>query len=152
VGRELDFGDVVTWVERFGPLATLVTVTDIGAPHVGTVTVDVATGHLAMRVGTRTRENVLARPALTLSWLHPARDYQLIIDGSGSVDGDPGSDGLYECKVSVERGILHRLAGRVNAGPSCRALSEPAATDQGGEAPCLADLLDEQGRVSGDVS
>ncbi len=141
----------MTWVERFGPLATLVTVTDEGVPHVGTVTVGVATDQLTMRVGARTRENVLARPALTLAWLHPERDYQLIIDGSGSLDGDPGSDGLYECGVMVERGILHRLAGRADAGPSCRPLSEPA-TDQGGEAPCFANLLDERGRVSGDAS
>jgi hypothetical protein len=151
VGRAVEFADVVTWVERFGPLATLVTLTDEGVPHVGTVTVGVATDRLTMRIGARTRENVLGRPALTLAWLHPERDYQLIIDGSGSVDGGPGSDGLYECAVMVERGILHRLAGRTDAGPSCRPLSEPA-TDQGGEAPCFANLLDEQGRVSGDAS
>jgi hypothetical protein len=151
VGRAVEFADVVTWVERFGPLATLVTVTDEEVPHVGTVTVGVATDQLTMRVGARTRENVLSRAALTLAWLHPERDYQLIIDGSGSVDGDPGSDGLYECAVTVERGILHRLAGRTDAGPSCRPLSEPA-TDQGGEAPCFANLLDERGRVSGDAS
>jgi hypothetical protein len=151
VGRAVEFGDVVTWVERFGRLATLVTVSDAGAPHVGTVTVGVASGQLTMRVGARTRENVLARPALSLAWLHPERDYQLIIDGCGSVDGDQGADGLYECAVSVERGILHRLAGRADTGPSCRPLSDPA-TDQGGEAPCFANLLDEQGRVSGDAS
>jgi hypothetical protein len=152
VGREVEFGDVAVWVERFGPLATLVTVTDTGAPHVGTVTVAVATEHLTMRIGARTRDNVLARPALTLAWLHPERDYQLIIDGTGSVDGGPGSDGLYECAVSVERGILHRLAGRADAGPSCRALSEPAPSDRGGEAPCFANLLDDAGRVSGDTA
>jgi hypothetical protein len=151
VGREVEFSDVTVWVERFGPLATLVTVTDAGAPHVGTVTVSAATDELTMRVGARTRENVLARPALTLAWLHPQRDYQLIIDGSGSVGGDPGSDGLYECAVSVERGILHRLAGRPDAGPSCRALSEPVASDEGGDAPCFANLLDDYGRVSGDA-
>ena len=152
MGREVEFGDVTVWVERFGPLATLVTVTDAGAPHVGSVTVSAATDRLTMRVGARTRENVLARPALTLAWLHPERDYQLIIDGAGSVGGDPGADGLYECAVSVERGILHRLAGRPDVGPSCRALSEPAAIDEGGDAPCFANLLDEDGRVSGDAS
>ena len=141
----------MTWVERFGPLATLVTVGDDGAPHVGTVTVGVATDQLTMRAGERTRENVLARPDLTLSWIHPERDYQLIIDGSGSVDGGPGADGLYDCAVSVQRGILHRLAGRANAGPSCRPLSE-RAIDEGGESPCFANLLDEQGRVTGDAS
>jgi hypothetical protein len=151
VGREVEFNDAATWVERFGPLAMLVTVTDGGAPHVGTVTVGIASDELTMRVGARTRENVLARPALTLSWLHPERDYQLIIDGLGSVDGGPGPDGLYECAVRVERGILHRLAGRPDAGPSCRALSEPVAADQGGEAPCFAELVDEDGRVSGDA-
>jgi Pyridoxamine 5'-phosphate oxidase len=147
VGREVEFSDVAVWVERFGPLATLVTVTDDGAPHVGTVTVDAADDQLTMRVGARTRENVLARPALTLAWLHPDRDYQLIIDGSGAVDGDRGSDGLFGCAVSVERGILHRLAGRADAGPSCRALAGAATTDEGGEAPCFANRLDEHGRV-----
>jgi hypothetical protein len=147
VGREVEFNDAATWVQRFGPLATLVTVTDAGAPHVGTVAVAIASDQLTMRVGARTRENVLARPAVTLAWLHPERDYQLIIDGAGSVDGALGSDGLYECAVSVERGILHRLAGRPDAGPSCRALSEPVAADQGGEAPCFAELVDENGRV-----
>jgi hypothetical protein len=148
VGQEVEFGDVAVWVDRFGPLATLVTVSETGAPHVGTVTVSADTDRLTMRVGARTRENVMARTALTLAWLHPERDYQLIIDGSGSVDGGPGEDGLYECAVSVERGILHRLAGRRDAGPSCRALAGAGTTDEGGEAPCLANRLDERGRIT----
>jgi hypothetical protein len=127
VSRPTEFAEVAAAVEQFGPLATLVTVNADGAPHVGTVLVGIADEHLTVQVGSSTRENVLARPALSLAWLDPDRDYQLILDGSGTVGEAPGADGVSAVTVRVERGILHRLAGRPEAGPSCLELSQQRA-------------------------
>ena len=139
MGRAVEFADVVTAVERFGPLATLVTVGDDGSPHVGTVLVTVVDGRLAAGVGSGTCRNVTARPAVSLAWLRPDADYQLIVDGTARVEGAAGEDGLQPITVTVEKGILHRLAGRSEAGPTClplpgtvdTALPGPADTADG---------------------
>src|SRR5262245_835829 len=124
MSRPLEFDDVVATIEEFGSLATLVTISAEGDAHVGTVLVAIADGRLDIDVGARTRGNLLARPAVTLVWTHPDLDYQLILDGSADLVGAPSADGLSAVSVCVERGILHRLAGRADAGPSCLALSQ----------------------------
>ena len=120
MGKPVEFADVVARVEEFGPLATLVTVGDSGAPHVGTVEVSVDGERLAIEVGPTTRGNVVARPAVSLAWLGE-HDYQLIVDGTATA-GDQTGDGLYPLSIEVAQAILHRRADRPEAGPSCVAL------------------------------
>jgi hypothetical protein len=120
--------DIESRLDDFGPLATLVTVTDAGTPHVGTVLVTAAAGSLRMQVGARTADNVQGHPDVTLAWIHPGRDYQLIIDGSGSCADSIGEDGLRTLVVRVEQGILHRLADRPTAGPTCIPLSRQTSS------------------------
>ena len=71
MGRAVEFAEVVKAVERFGPLATLVTINGDRDPHVGTVLVTAADDHLVIRVGTRTRENVVSHPMVSLAWVVP---------------------------------------------------------------------------------
>ena len=127
MGASVEFADVVSTIEEFGSLAILVTVSEDDTAHVGTVLVTIADDHLDVEVGARTRDNLLSRPAVCLVWLDPARDYQLILDGSAQVNGAPSADGVSAVTVRVERGILHRIAGRSDAGPSCVALAQRAA-------------------------
>lgn len=119
---DVELADVIDQIERYGPLATLMTVSPDGTPHVGTVVVSAEPPHLAMAVGPHTRDNVLANPSVCLTWLREGHDYQLILDGLATVAGDPDDDGLHPMAVTVERGILHRVAGRDDAGPSCLSL------------------------------
>jgi hypothetical protein len=120
--KEVSFVDVMAQVAELGPLTTLITVTPEGLPHVGSVLVTAVDDEISVRVGRRTRDNLLARQNLTLTWLDPTRDYQLILDGAGYVGDEPDTDGLYPAIIVISSGILHRLAGRPDAGPSCKTL------------------------------
>lgn len=120
MGKPVEFADVVNRIEQFGSLATLVTVGESGAPHVGTVLVTVDGDRLAVEVGPTTRSNVLARPDVSLAWLGD-HDYQLIVDGVASADAEVG-DSLCPLTIEVTKAILHRRADRADAGPSCVAL------------------------------
>ena len=120
--------DVQSRLDDYGPLATLVTVTDSGTPHVGTVLVTARAGTLRMQVGPTTCDNVKTHPDVTLAWVHADHDYQLIVDGSASWadDTDAVTDGdVRTLVVRVHRGILHRLADRPTVGPTCLPLSGP---------------------------
>jgi len=119
MAQPVEITDVAQGVAEFGPLATLVTVTEGGAPHVGSVLVAVDDGHLAVSVGSRTRANIRSNHAVTLAWLPDHADYQLIVDGNAVTSDEPTDDGLFAVRIDVERGILHRVAGRTEAGPSC---------------------------------
>jgi hypothetical protein len=123
VARPVELADVLAQVERYGPLASLLTVTPDGRPHVGTVLVTERAGRLDVRVGSRTRDNIAGNPRVSLAWVREHLDDQLIVDGTAEVGAGPDSDGLHTVAIAVERGILHRLAGRPDAGPSCRSLS-----------------------------
>ena len=122
MSRPIDFSDVVARVAEFGQLATLVSVTSEGAPHLGTVLVTAGANQLDARVGSRTREHVRVNPSVTLTWLRADRDYQLIIDGVAVASDEPGPDGLFAVSIDPRHGILHRLAGQTD-GPTCRSLN-----------------------------
>ncbi len=106
-------------------MATLVTVTTDGKPHLGTVLVTVGQAELSVRVGGRTREILQSNPAVSLAWTRDDSDYQMIVDGTATVGG-VDEEGLHVVAVRVERGILHRVAGRA-AGPSCVPLPSGSA-------------------------
>lgn len=122
MSRPIEFSDVLARLAEYGELATLVSVTPDGAPHIGTVLVAAGDRHLEVRVGSRTREHLRANPSVTLTWLRGDSDYQLIVDGVAEASSDPGPDGLFAVAIDARRGILHRLAGR-NEGPTCRSLN-----------------------------
>lgn len=124
MGHAIEFDDVRRAVARFGPLATLVSVTESPAPHVVTAVIEVGDGHLVARVGSRTRANVLDRPAVTLVW-HPldGGEYQLLLDGHATEVGEPDGRGVSTISVSIDRGILHRLAGLPAGPPTCLAVA-----------------------------
>ena len=127
MGRSVELSDVVPEIERFGALATLITVGEHGGPHVGSVLVEVGDERLVVRVGPTTAANMSRHPAVALSWLPSAGgDYQLIVDGIAEADGAPDGDGLIPVRVEVRKGILHRLAGRTDAGPTCLPLRNGA--------------------------
>jgi hypothetical protein len=127
MGKTVQLPDVRAQIDRYGPLASLVTVGGDLAPHIGTVLVEVTDEGIEARVGSTTRGNVQAHRAVTLAWLRDEDDYQLILDGTATAGDDVGDDGLYPMTITVDRGILHRVAGRADAGPSCLALSDAAA-------------------------
>ena len=72
MGRSVELSDVVPEIERFGVLATLITVGEHGDPHVGSVLVEVGDERLVVRVGPTTAANMSRRPAVSLSWLPSA--------------------------------------------------------------------------------
>ena len=84
----------------------------------------VADGRLMTRVGQRTATNLAERSALSLVWQPvDGGEYQLIVDGVAEhVDAAEGPEGVAAISIVVTRGILHRLAGLPNDGPSCVAL------------------------------
>jgi Pyridoxamine 5'-phosphate oxidase len=125
MARPIETDDVAAQLATFGELAVLVTVTADACPHVGSVLVRVERDRLVARVGGRTRDNVAANPAVSLTWVRPHVDYQLIVDGTAAIADSADGDGLWPVEITVRSGILHRLAGRGGAGPSCRPLSRP---------------------------
>lgn len=125
VARDVTFEDVRRRIGEFGDGATLITVNGDGRPHTVSVEVHLGAERLIVEVGARTRENLLARPGVSLLW-HPGPDgtYQLIVDGVADDVVDDDGRGLFTVSIVVERGILHRLAGVPGSGPTCVALGE----------------------------
>jgi hypothetical protein len=79
---------------------------------------------LLTRVGQRTATNLSEHSALSLVW-QPVNggEYQLIVDGiADEADSVEGPDGVTAISIVVTGGILHRLAGLADDGPSCVAL------------------------------
>lgn len=120
MSKTVAFVDVHRRIQEFGPRATLITVTDDGAPHVVSVVVGMAGETIEVRVGSRTRTNLGHRPRLTLVW-NPVDDgeYQLLIDGTAADVGEPDERGVSRVTIAVDGGILHRLAELPGDGPSC---------------------------------
>src|SRR5690606_29919679 len=85
--------------------AYLLTTNAKGAPHAVAVTAVLQDGGLGVNgIGSRTRENALARPAVSLVW--PPRsiaDYSLIVDGQAAVTGE-------SVRITPTRAVLHRPA------------------------------------------
>ena len=76
MGRSVELSDVVPEIERFGALATLITVGEHGDPHVGSVLVEVGDERLVVRVGPTTAAN-MSQPSRGLAVLAPERRRRL---------------------------------------------------------------------------
>src|SRR5690606_13556881 len=94
-----------TLVDAIGrySFAYLMTTNAKGAPHAVAVNAVLQDGALVVDgIGSRTRENASARPAVSLVW--PPRsiaDYSLIVDGRAAVTGD-------SLRITPTRAVLHR--------------------------------------------
>jgi len=118
VSRPVDIHDVARHLADFGERAELVTVGSDLRPHVVSVLVELTGDQLVTRVGASTAGNIAERPGVTLTWLPPGDgEYMLILDGAGTVVSQ--GEGPRDISIRIERGILHRLAGRPDTGPSC---------------------------------
>ena len=107
-------------IDEFGPRAILVTVSPQREPHVVTVMVSVGEDRLTMRTGGRTRANLAVNSHVALTWpALPGGEYQLSLDGVANPVGSDDPSGPGDVAVTVERGVLHRLAGLAESGPSC---------------------------------
>ncbi|MGE3928442.1 MAG: pyridoxamine 5'-phosphate oxidase family protein [Lautropia sp.] len=87
--------------------AYLMTTRAEGAPHAVAVAVLLQDGALVVNgIGRRTRENLLARPAVGLVWPPQSEaDYSLIVDGQAAVAGE-------SLRITPTRAVLHRPAPR----------------------------------------
>ncbi len=85
--------------------AYLLTTSAKGAPHAVAVTAVLQGGGLVVNgIGRRTRENVLARPAVGLIWPPQSEaDYSLIVDGQAVVTNEA-------LQITLTRAVLHRPA------------------------------------------
>src|SRR5258706_15835446 len=100
----VDLSSVKAQSEQFGALAYLVTVNDDGRPHVVSAAIVWDGDAIVAGAGRRTGGNVTERRAVTILW-PPYEDggFSLLVDGSGSVDGD-------DARIEPEKAILHRAA------------------------------------------
>lgn len=89
------------------PFAYLMTGSAQGAPHAVAVMPLWEAGVLVLEdIGRRTRENLLAHPAVGLVWPPPSvSEYSLIVDGQATMEGDT-------LRIAPTRAVLHRPASR----------------------------------------
>lgn len=102
-------------VDRYGPVAYLLTTGDDLRPHATHVVVEVEGATIRCGIGRRTARNAAARSAVSLLWSpDQAGDYSLIVDGDIEVTGTPGEDAAGV--ITVTHAILHRTATAPTAG------------------------------------
>ena len=112
--------------------AYLLTVGSEGPPHALAVTPTVDEGVLTVDgIGRRTRDNLLARPSVTLVWPPESVDeYSLIVDGQAATSGE-------SVRITPTRAVLHRPAPRPGpvaegtCGSDCVELPLPAGPSGG---------------------
>jgi len=83
--------------------AYLMTVTGKSSPHAVQVAPILQGGEMIVNgVGRRSRENVLARPIVSLVWPPQSEtDYSLIVDGQATLAGE-------SLRIALTRAVLHR--------------------------------------------
>jgi hypothetical protein len=119
----LSVAELCAEATRFGNTPYLLSQSDDGRPHAVGVTITWRDTDIVSSSGTRSANNVQARPLISLLWPPvEAGGYSLIVDGVGRVIGE-GAD--RRIVVEPTRGVLHR--------------SGPAPTAQAGG--CGADCV-----------
>jgi hypothetical protein len=110
-------------IEDYGPLATVITVSADGHPHVGTSMVEIEGGIVRIQVGPGTAGHLEENAAVCLTWSPPDGElYQLIVDGVAD-DVRPLGD-VFQVEVTVVGGIRHRVAGAPTTAPTCLRLDQ----------------------------
>lgn len=97
-------------------IAYLLTVTDKATPHAVQIDAVLQGGDLVIgSLGKRTRNNVQARPNVSLLWPPESETgYSLIVDGEAELDGDV-------LRVKPTRAVLHRAGVSNTSGEqSCK--------------------------------
>src|SRR5699024_7368070 len=102
---QVELSTLADTVERYR-FAYLLTVGE-GPPHALAVTPTVEGAVLTVEgIGRRTRDNLLARPGVTLVWPPESVDeYSLIVDGQATATGE-------SVQITPARAVLHRPAPR----------------------------------------
>lgn len=104
-------------VAEFDAAAYLVTVGENARPHVVSVNVEWAEGHLVAGAGRTTSANIAANPTVSLLWPPPGDDgYSLIVDGTAETQDREGTAVVV---LEPSRAVLHRVADAIGDGPSC---------------------------------
>ena len=104
-------------LDRFGPSAFLISVSDDGLPHVVSVSAALDGDRLTCRVGRHTSANLAARPDLTLLWPAEAgAAYSLLVDARAEGALAPGGGPI---RMAPAKAVLHRVAGAPGDGPTC---------------------------------
>ena len=120
----LEPAELRSQVERFGPVAYLVTISpETARPHVVSAAVRWDGDALVCGAGARTAANIGDGADVSLVWPPVAGGaYSLIVDGPASIlDGD-GGDGGRVASVRPAGAVLHRQAGADGDGPGCIAV------------------------------
>jgi hypothetical protein len=121
VSVRVDLAALAAELDRFGPVAFLVTARPDVRPHVVSVRVTWADDALTMSAGRTSRANVATAPDVALCWPGPVDDgYCLLVDGTAVAD-----DAAETVTVTPTGAILHRLADASADLPYCAPL-EPA--------------------------
>ena len=115
----VELSDLAATLARYR-YAYLMTTSDAAAPHAVAVNVVLRGGELVIEpVGSRTRQNALARPVVGLVWPpQDEGDYSLIVDGRAIVTGTA-------LRIAPTRAVLHRpaaspaAAGQAAGGSAC---------------------------------
>ncbi|MBS1836489.1 MAG: pyridoxamine 5'-phosphate oxidase family protein [Actinobacteria bacterium] len=140
--------DLRSHLDRYGPLAEVITVSADHRPHVVTSLVEIEGDHLTIVVGDRTAANLAERPDLCLTWAAPpTEEHILIVDGtaidmsassaagdsavgdsaagdSAAGDSAAGDSAVVRVVVAPTSGIRHRRADAAGDGPSCVRLTD----------------------------
>lgn len=107
----MELAELAAAIERFGPVAFLLTTAADGRPHAVSFELRWQDGCLRGGGGKRSRGNAQERPRVSLLW--PAPDsggYHLIVDGDADVEGT-------EVVVRPTWAVLHRSIG-MDAAPA----------------------------------
>ncbi|HMN80550.1 MAG TPA: hypothetical protein PKA20_11530 [Burkholderiaceae bacterium] len=119
----VELPDLAQAIARYR-FAYLLTGSAQGAPHAVAVVPVLRDGVLVVgKVGRRTRENLLARPAVGLVWPPQSEDdHSLIVDGQAALDGE-------SARITPTRAVLHRPAPHPRVDPAAdrAARGDPAA-------------------------
>ena len=125
----VELPDLAQAIARYR-FAYLLTGSDQGAPHAVAVVPVLQGGMLIVnKVGRRTRENLLARPAVGLVWPPQSEaEYSLIVDGQAALD-------VESARITPTRAVLHRPAPRPRAGPARAPAAQGACSSDCVELP-----------------
>lgn len=123
--------------------AYLLTGSAQGAPHAVAVVPVLEDGALLVaKVGRRTRENLLARPAVGLVWPPQSEaGYSLIVDGQAAPDGE-------SVRIAPTRAVLHRPAPRPQVDPASVDAAQGACGSDCVELPvpvAVGSIIDDRG-------
>ena len=121
----VDLSALAEHLEGFGRVAYVVTVDELGRPHVVSVRPELDGERILAGAGRRTAANLAERPECTLLWpAPPSTGYSLLVDGEAEVLGQ-GDDRRLALRPTSA--VLHRTPEGDPSAPSCvKLVAEPS--------------------------